>query len=337
MHFMNFDIRYTLLILSLAVFAACSSDSDPVSGTDAESAFGIYFLADTSLTETEVFQMDIDELVLQGDAWLTGNDIEFYDYSSHCIYLKQDKSYFFKNYSGKYYRFTPTLMSRPFVVLAGIERCYVGAWHSGLLATAPTAPYIGELDVGYYPADVIHISRGWSDDEDIRSHPAVADVLIAEDLYHAGLELELLSFQLIDNADTATVEYSIIIVNNDQDDLYVIDPARMGSARFHYYTNGPHLWDYSELLYLYSQYKEVEQPEPYDSWNFEWFTLIKSHQSIERTIQLRGYPHIPEGNYVGYMNFSNPFRIAKTDRYVAGNRIWIGSIRTNDLDIVVPD
>ena len=330
-------MKYVILILSLTIIFGCSKNSDPFSVNNEESYFGIYFLKDTTMTEQETTKMDINSLVLNDDPGLTHNDIEFYDFSTHCIYLKKDKSYFFENYGGKFYQFNPELISRPFVIVAGNERCYVGALHSGLLSMAPAGPYMNELDVGYFPADVMHISRAWSDDEDIRSNPKVEEVLIEQDLFHAGLEIELTSFQLVDNSDTSTVEYSIKIKNNDQDNLYIIDPAKMGSELFHYYTNGPHLWDYSKPLYLYSQFKEVDSPEPYDSWNFEWFTLVKSNQSIERTILLKGYPHIPNGNYVGYMNFSNPTKITKENRYVADSRIWIGSIRSNDFQIMIQE
>lgn len=330
-------MKYIILILSLTIIFGCSKNSDPVSVNNEESYFGIYFLKDTSITEQETAKMDINSLDLNNDPWLSHNDIEFYDFSTHCIYLKKDKSCFFENYGGKFYQFSPVLISRPFVIVSGNERCYVGALHSGLLSMAPAGPYMNELDVGYFPADVMHISRAWSDDEDIRSNPKIEEVLIEQDLFHAGLEIELTSFQLVDNSDTSTVEYSIKIKNNDQDNLYIIDPAKMGSELFHYYTNGPHLWDYSKPLYLYSQFKEVDSPEPYDSWNFEWFTLVKSNQSIERTILLKGYPHIPNGNYVGYINFSNPTNISKENRYVAGGRILIGPIRSNDFQIMIQE
>lgn len=330
-------MKYFMFFLSLVLIFGCSKNSDSVSGQDKEGNFEIYFLYDTLLTESQTAQMDINSLVLNNEPWLTHNDVEFYDFSSHCIYLKKDKSYFFENYGGKFYQFSPVLISRPFVIVAGNERCYVGALHSGLLSMAPAGPYIDEGDVGSFPDDVMHISRAWSDDEDIRSNPKVAEVLIKQDLYHAGLEIDLTSFHILNNSDTSTVEYSIKIKNNDQDDLYVIDPAKMGSELFHYYTNGPHLWDYSKPLYLYSQYKEVDPPEPYDSWNFEWFTFIESNQSIERTIRLKGYPYIPNGNYVSYMNFSNPNNIAKDNRYVADDRIWIGSIRSDNLEIILQE
>lgn len=328
-------MKYFMFVLTLMLIFGCSKNSDPVSGQDEEGNFEIYFLYDTLITESQTAQMDINSLVLNNEPWLTHNDIEFYDFSSHCIYLKKDKSYFFENYGGKFYQFRPVLISRPFVIVAGNERCYVGALHSGLLSMGPAGPYMDELDVGYFPADVMHISRAWSDNEDIRSNPKVEEILIKQDLFHAGLEIELTSFQLVDNSDTSTVEYSIKIKNNDQDNLFVIDPAKMGSELFHYYTNGPDLWDYSKPLYLYSQFKEVDSPEPYDSWKFEWFTLIKSNQTMERTIRLKGYPYIPNGNYVGYINFSNPKNIAKDNRYVADGRIWIGSIRSDNLEIIL--
>ena len=55
------------------------------------------------------------------------------------------------------------------------------------------------------------------------------------------------------------------ITNNDHDNLYVIDSEEMGSELFHYYTNGPCLWDYSKHTYISSEYKKVVSPDHYDS------------------------------------------------------------------------
>jgi hypothetical protein len=326
-------MKYRIFTIFLITILGCGGNRDPISSNNAESSYGIYFLEDSSITEYDSKSIDINKLILSNEPWLKQSDIEFYDFSTHCIYLKEDKSYFFENFEGKFYQFNPVLISRPFVIVAENERCYVGALHSGLLSMAPVGPYMDELDVGFYPSDVMHISRSWSDNEDIRSDPRVVDILIKQNLFHAGLEIELTSFKLISNSDTSTVEYQIKLINNDQDNLYVIDPDKMGSALFHYYTNGPHLWDYTNSVYLYSKYKEVDSPNPYDSWKFEWFTLIERNQSIVRTIRLKGYPFIPKGNYVGYMNYSTPKRIDKENRIIAGDRIWIGDIRSNEIEI----
>ena len=58
-------------------------------------------------------------------------------------------------------------------------------------------------------------------------------------------------------------------------------------------------------------------------------------QSIIRTIRLKGYPRIPNGDYFGYMNFANPVRITKEKRYRVDGRVWIGSIRSNIINISI--
>ena len=298
-----------------------------------ESHIGIYFLNDTSKTETEVNQIGIDSLLLNAEPWLSDKDIEFYDFSSHCIYLKTDKSHFFKNYRDeRVYMFNPLLMSRPFVFIAGNERCYVGALHSVALSTMTIGPLIDELDIGSFPPDVIHISERWNK-EDVRSHPQIKGSLISLNLYHAGIEIELTSVHVVDNSDKSTIEYSFIIKNNDQDDLYVIDPSKMGNDLFHYYTNGPILWNSEKQISLYSQYKISTAPSPYYSWDTEWFTRIESDQQIERTIRLKGYPRIPVEDYVAYFYFANPKLIYKEDRCLSDGRLWLGDVESSILEI----
>jgi len=320
----------TLFSILLFVYPNITFSS---SANNNESQLGIYFLKDTLLTENDISQVDIDSLELNTEPWLSDNDIEFYDFSSHCLYLKTDKSHFFKNYRDEIvYMFDPLLMSKPFVFIAGNERCYVGALHSAALSSIPIGPYMDELDIGAFPPDVIHISRPWSD-EDVRSHPAIKEALISTNLYHAGIEIELTSVHIVDNSDTSTIEYSFTIKNNDQNDLYVIDPLKMGSDLFHYYTNGPNLRNYEKQIYLYSQYKKTTAPSPYYSWEMEWFTRIESNQQIEKTVLLRGYPHLPIDDYIAYFYFANPELIYKEDRYLLDGRLWLGEVESSILEI----
>ncbi|NQT63601.1 MAG: hypothetical protein HQ556_11630 [Candidatus Marinimicrobia bacterium] len=328
---MKIQATLAIISLSLLIFSCSEPKSD-------NNSFEIYFLADSDISEHEASEVDIGSLALKDEAWVSSSDIDFYDYSSHCIYLKEDKSHFFENYDEGFYQFTPVLSQKPFVVVSGGTRVYVGALHSGLLSLAPAGPYMDEMDVGSYPADVMHISKAWRGDEDIRSDPDIKDALLTQDLFHAGLKIQLISFQVLDNSDTSTVEYRIRISNNDQDDLYILDPTKMGSALFHYYTNGPDLWDTSipgHPIYLYSQYKLVEPPEPYDSWEVDWFSLIESGNRIEHTIQLKGYPFIPDGSYTADMKYAGPHNIGLDNRYIGDGRLWIGSIGSNTLDVTI--
>ena len=80
---------------------------------------------------------------------------------------------------------------------------------------------------GSFPEDVMHISRAWSDGDDRRDNSRLKDALIALGLYHAGISINLKSVNIVDNSDTATVEYTFEITNKDQDSLFVIDPDKM--------------------------------------------------------------------------------------------------------------
>jgi hypothetical protein len=134
------------------------------------------------------------------------------------------------------------------------------------------------------------------------------------------------------NGDTSTVEYSIIIKNNDVDDLYVFDPDKAGTKIFHFYNNGPNLNDLNSSNSYSSQYKITENPA---AWDSTWYTLVKSGESIARTISLRGYPDIPAGEYKIVMDYSCPKQISKIKRRNNAGRYWIGKIPVNDIYIKI--
>lgn len=316
-----------ILVLSLS----CSHDRNPVSSND-DSHFAVYFLKDESLTTAEAIQRPLADLELAATPWFDAGDLVFYDFSTHCLYLKNDKSTLFEYFERGH--FEPVLMNKPFVVTAGGERCYLGSLHSGALSTMPPGPHMNELDVWYFPKDVIHISRYRASSEDVRSDPRVRDELIRANLFHGGLSLELNSVSVLQNADISTVLYRLTLQNNDRDALYVVDPDRMGSELFHYYTNGV-LFTHENQPSIWSEHKTVTAPSPHDSWQPSWFTRIESGQSIQRTVTLRGYPSIPRGQYVCHLTYSGPKRIEREHRNLTDGRYWIGEIESNLIEVAV--
>jgi hypothetical protein len=84
-------IFYSIIIFILG----CSKKDEPLSTNGLEGHLAIYFLEDSSITGTQVTQTEINRYNLKKNPWLTNDDIQFYDFSSHCIYLKGDKSQFF--------------------------------------------------------------------------------------------------------------------------------------------------------------------------------------------------------------------------------------------------
>lgn len=308
--------------LFLVLFSCCSTDKNPTN-TPSDADFSIFRLQDRSYTVTDIIDKDIDELHLAADPWLTSDDIAFYDYSTHCIYLKKTKDEFF------HISDSISMNDQPFVVCANDERCYLGSFHSGALSLAPAFPYMDEFDINFYPEDVLHISKAWNQVDDVRNNGNIEDALRQLNLFHAGLSITLTSVDVTDNSDTATIQYSFKIKNNDKDNLYVIDPDKMGSALFHYYTNGVVLKNENEWIASY--FKTVVAPEPFTSWNASWFVRINSGKSIQRTIQLKGYQHVPSGTYSCSMKYANPPKIDKEDRYLDDGRYWVGEIESPSI------
>ena len=150
---------------------------------------------------------------------------------------------------------------------------------------------------------------------------------------HYGIAAEIENVQVVDNADTSSVLYTYELVNNDKDVLYVLDPDKMGTGLFHYFTNGIEFR--SDDGNFSSEYKNVEQPESFTSWKSSWFTEIKAGEKMKRTVLLKGYPPIPAGAYTCEFVFSSPVKIEKSKRYINGGRIWIGQIKTEKASFSV--
>jgi hypothetical protein len=274
----------------------------------------------------------LSQLSLQNAPWFDAGDIDFYDFSAHCIYLKNDKAALIEKYELGH--FDPPLIDKPFVVLAGKKRCYRGCLRSGLLSTMPLTPSVGELDVWYYPRDVLHIERDRASSQDVRSDPDVREGLMRSGLFHGGLILELNSVTVLLNSDTSTVQYCFTLRNEDQDPLHVFDPDRTGSDLFHYYTNGV-LFSSEQRPSIWSEYKTVAVPFPSDSWQPTSFTRVDAGQSIVRTVTLRGYPKIPQGVYTCRLAYSGPTRIEGSQRTPPDGRFWIGEIESRSIQVTI--
>ena len=320
-------MKKSFIVLMFVMLFSSSCERNPVSPSG-EAAFSIHLLKDHSLTIRDVSEKNIHELELDEEAWIAAKGIDFYDYSSHCIYLKSDKSAYFTE------ELSISMNDQPFVVQAYDKRCYIGTFHSNAMSLTPDHPYIDESSLNFYPKDVLYVAPSWNQNtEDERNNIYVERALRDMNKLHCGLSLVVKEIQVVDNSDTATVKYTYELKNNDQDDLYILDPEKMGNELFHHYTHGVDFR--SDTRYIYSEYKTVTGPEPFDSWQANWFTKIISGQTMERTVTLKGYPQIPKGQYNCTFRFSNPTKIERDDRYINDGRIWIGEIQSNTKTIFV--
>ena len=89
-HYMPFIIHFEkllfiLLIIGLILF--CSKDKHPT-GPVVSSKFEIFFLKDSTLRIDQVRDPYFSELTIETEPWLSSEDIDFYDFSVHCIGCK---------------------------------------------------------------------------------------------------------------------------------------------------------------------------------------------------------------------------------------------------------
>ena len=320
----------TFLICLVAV-TSCTRDKTPL-GASASASFGFYFLQDESVTLYNVRDENVD-LTPASTPWLSEKDIDFYDFSSHCIYLKKPKSDLFPGYKNAFELFN-AMRTKPFWVMAGENRCYLGAFHSGVSSLAAFLPYFDELAFDYFAQDVLPIRRSW-EENDTRQNETVKSALKRAGLYHAGLSVQLMDIQMLENADIATIMYDIRITNNDVNDLLVLDPDKMGVDLYHYFTIGPVLAHSIKQLNYQAHHRNVSPPSESEDWETAWFSAIKSGQSRSWSITLKGYDKIESGIYDCTFRFANPPRIERKDRYVGQARYWLGEIGSPKLTITI--
>ncbi len=312
---------YILLMITL-ILSNCTKNP---SKSDTKDNFSIHFLKDTSITIDELHDLDLSDVKLLSKPWLSSDDIEFYDFSTHYIYLKTDFNDFWPDLSDQ--NSIRNWHFKPFVVCAFDKPCYFGYMHVSTCASMKHEVYIS--DASYYDYDDIFIlgnSTLFLNDSkhsktEARNDSNLKNALKEDGIYHAGLEVLINNVTLSENSDTATVEYTFTVTNNDDDNLYVMDPDRIDSTIL-YCLMGLILIDENNHSLrpigssgIDSQYLE--------NWNPAWFTKVNSGKSITRTITAK-YQDIPSGHYYCKMSFDSDFFIQKNDRILTDGRYWVG-------------
>ena len=303
-------------------------DKNPVGPDPASFPLAIYMLDDPPFDREKFLDEDYSDFKLKGEPWLTDEDIEFYDWASHCIYLKISKEDLFPQYGDAIY-IIENFRNKMFIVAVDGEICYPAFFNYGGYFRIP------ELDLDavlMYPDDVLRIKWTGALDIDRRNNEKVKAILIQEGLFHAGLEVRLDSVTIMENADTSTVEYTFTLTNNDEDNLYIFDPELTSS--FHYFMNGPVYRTVEEGNLGLSKYRTIVH---WDSWDPAWYSMLESGKSLTRTVLLRAYPYFLPGMYQFHFFYSGPMAISREDRYTTDGRYWLGRIESNYFTISIEE
>lgn len=320
-----------VFILLIVLTISCSICKNPAESTEENKYFAIYFLNDPNIKYYDIAESDLAELTLESIPWISEEDMEYYDWSTHLIYLKKDKSHFLKWWDNPLKTFPEEWADKPYIVVAGGKRCYAGFFHHAVFSHFFDAPFIPNLDNHFYPSDVLYIDWAHTsppNDEDVK------DALLNAGLYRGGISVTFDTTDAIlniDNADTSTITYKFTITNNDINNLYVLDPDKMGTKLFHHFTNGP-VFDNLNGYLFQSTWKTTTPPPSLDYWSPDWFAKLKPGQSIQRTISLKGYPFFPTGEYRFRFSYNGKiFGMEKVIRELPDGNIWVGTTRSNTL------
>ena len=312
--------------------------------------FNIYLLQDEAMDYETARTRSLSDLVLQGEPWIASKDIERYDVSTHCIYLKKDLPIVWEQIS---------LRGTPFLVTADGERCYLGTLWNVFSSFAPKG-----LNPVIYPPPRPGASL-FNDTPDLVSiiledfppfgdHPPTPDVrndprnikaLKENGQYHAGIQCSLDEVSIISTKEGSSVQYTYTLKNNDKDNLYVLDPDRMNTDYFHYNHNGITAIvgdnEADRPIVFRIDGTKYEHPTPSKQIDTKWFSLLKSRDSMTRTVLMKGYPPIPPGTYRCAFYFASPGYgngftgwVSREQREMKDGRIWIGRI-WDDLTTVV--
>jgi hypothetical protein len=306
--------------IAITGFGALHCTSNPVGGENGSVNF--FLLKDANLTFEDVLDEEPTSLELQEEPWISNDDLLMYDSSTHMVYLNRTTS-----------DLLPDIMTEqvstsgiPFAACVSGVACYVG----GMI---PMYSSWGAIDrpvimiPSIRPSDVLYLSNGLYVHQsvvDLRNDSRVLEALNTQGILHRGIRCEMLSVNVERDGGASMVTYEYQIFNDDMDDLYVLDPDRMGTEIFHYYTNGPSFNNGQRSYQSLNQ--TIEKSGSLNAWEIDWFTRIPSGGHIQRTTAIDGYDEIPPGAYHMLYIFPSPSRIDKIDREQTDGRIWLGEI-----------
>ncbi len=288
----------------------------------------ILFVISVLLIGCNKNEIDFDQKLSDGFCIVSGDkvvlnhkDFEYYDYSTHLIYLKDNKT-FADDIEG----------IGGFTVYANGEEIYSGQTQPGYSSYLPFGSVIINTHPSFYADYLIPISFLEIIDTlgnvspDPRNDERIVNALKKYNQFHAGLHCEIKSVHYFSSNN---VKVELQLKNNDSFNYYYLDPNRMGNELFNFFTNGLYIGD-EKNYYKYSHKEQHIQPEPLDSWQKGWLSIIHGNDTKTITINYSNFAEIPNGQYKATFTFPGlNSRIAKQDVVQNDGQIWLGKLNMN--------
>lgn len=250
---------------------------------------------------------------------LNHDDIEYYDFSTHLIYLKDNKS-FVNDIQGV----------GDFSVYANGIEVYSGQTLAGYSSFMPSGPIIPTHPSFYgdyiIPIGFVQIIDTLGNSiSDPRGDERVIESLKKYNQFHTGLRCEIESVKY---SSSTNVVIELQLINTDSYNYYYLDPEKMGIDLFHYFTNGLFISESSTNI-SYKHQAESAKPEPWNSWKIEWLSVIKSNEMKTIRISYDNFEKVPSGEFEAIFGFPGlSFQVKKEEIQQNEGRIWIGNLHT---------
>lgn len=242
------------------------------------------------------------------------SQIDFYDFSSNLVFLKKAHSY---TYSG----------TGSFVVSADNTDIYSGKLFPAFLSSLPLGVTIpsGPTFYGNYIIPINfnkQIDYNGNEMLDPRGDDRIIKTLKKYNQYREGLACDITDIQI---TAANKIQLKLQLTNKDSENLYYLDPDKMGMNLFHYFTNGLILTD--SAYKSYTHHVTIKQPEPWNSWKSSWLSIIKSKEIRTLTVNYDNFETPTSGQYVAFFTFPGlNHQVEKKDLQKTNGRIWLGQL-----------
>ena len=240
------------------------------------------------------------------------SDFELYDSSTHIAYFKTNHPEF------------KTDKASTFSLLVHEEEIYKGVFWPMYYNSLPTGPFIYTFP-SFYPdyAFRIEFMIAGNNPVDTRNDPRIISALKEHNLLHSGLSAVINS---IDIAGTR-LTFKFTVTNRDISDLLIIDPDKTGPELFHYFTNGLSIRSITSEE-VFSSNIQPRTPSPWNSWDIDWLSELKSGDSRQFTINYTISSPLNSGDYQAYFQFPGlSYQVTQDQLFQGNKRIWLGDIR----------
>jgi hypothetical protein len=249
----------------------------------------------------------------------TFSDIELYDTSTNILYFKKDQDYLEKMYENSF-----SFMNKGEII-------YQGSFHPGYSSSMPVGPFIWSPPV--YGTYALKIDN-WTNpnNPDVRKDPTLINILNQNNLLHSGIQISASSIKI----QGSQLTYKFTVINKDKTDLMIIDSNKTGLNLFHYFTNGLYIKDLSHNE-VFSSNIQHQTPDPWNRWEIDWLSELKSGDSMEFTITYTIERTLASGEYETSFEFPGlgiGGQISKDQLYQGNSRIWLGEISINKRLII---